>query len=229
MNKKGNDLSRKTVFGFIQLIIILGLCLFAPVWSFHYWQAWIYLFIFVASAALNTVYLWKKDPKLLERRVNAGPGAEKEKSQRFIQLFASVAFIGAIVLPSLDHRFSWSEVPLTIVIAGDVLVALGFLVIFIVFSENPFTAATIEVAADQKVISTGPYAIVRHPMYSGTLVMLFGTPLALGSWWGLFMLVPMTIIIVWRLLEEEKFLFKNLQGYTEYCQKVRYHLMPFVW
>jgi protein-S-isoprenylcysteine O-methyltransferase Ste14 len=229
MNKQSNDLSRKTVFGFIQLIIILGLCLFAPAWSFNYWQAWIYLFIFAASAALITVYLWKKDPKLLERRVIAGPGAEKEKSQRLIQLFAAVAFISIVILPSLDRHFSWSGVPLYIVIAGDVLVALGFLIIFIVFKENTFTAATIEVAADQKVISTGPYAIVRHPMYSGALIMLFGTPLALGSWWGLLMLVPMTIIIVRRLLEEEKFLIKNLQGYTEYCQKVRYHLMPFVW
>jgi protein-S-isoprenylcysteine O-methyltransferase Ste14 len=229
MNERSNDLSRKTLLGFIQLIIILGLCLLAPAWSFNYWQAWIYLFIFAASAALITVYLWKRDPKLLQRRVNAGPGAEKEKSQMLIQLFAAIAFISTILLPSLDHHFSWSDVPLTIVIAGDVLVALGFLIIFIVFRENTFTAATIEVTAGQKVISTGPYAIVRHPMYSGALVMLFGTPLALGSWWGLFMLIPMTTIIVWRLLEEEKFLFKNLQGYTEYCQKVRYHLMPFVW
>ncbi len=229
MENKSNNLTRKTISGFIKLIIIFGLCLFTPVWSFHYWQAWIYLFFFAASSALITVYLWKKDRKLLERRVNAGPGAEKEKSQKIIQLFASIAFIAAILLPSLDHRFSWSKVPLAVVIAGDVLVALGFLLIFIVFRTNPFTAATIEVTADQKVISTGPYAVVRHPMYSGALVMLFGTPLALGSWWGLFMLVPMTVIIVWRLLEEEKFLLKHLQGYTEYCQKVRYRLMPFVW
>ena len=161
--------------------------------------------------------------------MNAGPGAEKEKSQKRIQVFASLVFIGVMILPSLDHRFSWSDVPLSVVIAGDVFVALGFLLIFIVFRENTFSAATIEVAPDQKVISTGPYAIVRHPMYSGALVMLLGTPLALGSWWGLLMFIPMSFIIVWRLLDEEKFLSKNLSGYKEYCKKVQYRLVPFIW
>lgn len=134
-----------------------------------------------------------------------------------------------MILPSLDHRLSWSDVPLSVVIVGDVLVALGFLTIFIVFKENTFTAATIVLAPDQKVISTGPYAIVRHPMYSGALVMLFGTPLALGSWWGLLMFIPMIFIITWRLLAEEKFLSQSLSGYNEYCQKVRYRLVPFIW
>lgn len=157
-----------------------------------------------------------------------GPGAEKEKSQRLIQLLAIIVFIGVFILASLDHRFSWSAVPPSVVIAGNILVALGFLIVFLVFKENPFSAATIEVAAGQKVIATGPYALVRHPMYSGGLVMLFGTPLALGSWWGLLMFIPMTLLIVWRLLEEEKFLLKNLPGYSEYYQKVRYRLVPFV-
>jgi protein-S-isoprenylcysteine O-methyltransferase Ste14 len=161
--------------------------------------------------------------------VNAGPGAEKEKSQKLIQLFASLAFTGLIILSSLNHRFSWSNVPLSVVIAGDALVALGFLIIFIVFKENTFTAATIAVAPDQKVISTGPYAIIRHPMYSGALVMLFGTPLALGSWWGLLMFIAIAFIIAWRLLEEEKLLSRSLSGYKEYCQKVQYRLVPFIW
>lgn len=223
-----NNLKRKTILGFAQLIFMLGVALFAPAWTLDFWQGWVYLFVFAGSAALITVYLWKRDPKLLERRVNAGPGAEKEKSQNVIQLVAAVAFIGLLVLPSLDHRFSWSEVPLLIVIAGDVLVALGFFIVFIVFRENTFTAGIIEVVADQKVISTGPYAKVRHPMYSGGLVLLFGTPLALGSWWGLIMFIPIALAIVWRLLEEEKFLSKHLPGYSEYCQKVRYRLVPFV-
>jgi protein-S-isoprenylcysteine O-methyltransferase Ste14 len=115
------------------------------------------------------------------------------------------------------------------VIAGDALVALGFLIIFIVFKENTFTAATIAVAPDQKVISTGPYAIIRHPMYSGALVMLFGTPLALGSWWGLLMFIAIAFIIAWRLLEEEKLLSRSLSGYKEYCQKVQYRLVPLIW
>ena len=134
-----------------------------------------------------------------------------------------------MILPSIDHRFSWSDVPLAVVIAGDVFVALGFFVIFFVFRENTYAAATIEVASGQKVISTGPYAIVRHPMYSGALVMLLGTPLALGSWWGLLMFIPMIFIIAWRLLDEEKFLSGSLSGYKDYCQKVQYRLVPFIW
>jgi protein-S-isoprenylcysteine O-methyltransferase Ste14 len=134
-----------------------------------------------------------------------------------------------MILPSLDHRFSWSAVPLLAVVVGDALTALGFFIVFRVFKENSFTAATIEVAPDQRVISTGPYAIVRHPMYSGALVMLVGTPLALGSWWGLLMSVLMIFAIAWRALDEERFLRKNLSGYAEYCQIVRYRLVPFVW
>lgn len=188
-----------------------------------------YLFVFGASTALVSTYLWKKDPKLLERRINAGPGAETEKSQKLIQVLASFVFIGTLILPSLDHRFSWSAVPLTVVVTGDLLVALGFFLVFLVFKENTFTSATIAVASDQKVVSTGPYAVVRHPMYSGALVMLFGTPLALGSWWGLLMFIPMAFTIVWRARDEERFLLENLSGYKEYCQIVRYRLVPFVW
>jgi protein-S-isoprenylcysteine O-methyltransferase Ste14 len=224
-----NSLASKAVLGFTQLITVLGILLLVPAWTFDYWQAWVYLFVFTASSALITTYLWKKDPKLLKRRINVGPGAETEKSQKLIQLLASFVFIGAMILPALDHRFSWSAVPLPVVVAGDVLVALGFLIVFLVFKENTFTAATIAVAPDQKVVSTGPYAAVRHPMYVGALVMLFGTPLALGSWWGLLMFIPMTFTIAWRARDEERFLFKNLSGYREYCQIVRYRLVPFVW
>jgi protein-S-isoprenylcysteine O-methyltransferase Ste14 len=229
VNERVNELATRTVLGFVQLIIVLGIFLFTPAWTLAYWQAWAYLCVFAASSASITLYLWKKDRKLLERRINAGPKAENEKSQKLIQLIASFAFVGAMVLPSLDHRFSWSVVALPLVLAGDVLVVLGFLIVFLVFKENTFTAATIAVATDQKVVSTGPYAVVRHPMYSGALVMLLGTPLALGSWWGLLMFIQMTFLIAWRARDEERFLFKNLSGYPEYCQGVRYRLVPFVW
>ena len=224
-----DNLARKTVLGFTQLIGALGILLFAPAWTLDYWQAWLYWFVFAASSALITAYLWKKDPKLLSRRIDAGPGAESEKSQKQIQLLASFIFLAAMILPSLDHRFSWSAVPLSAVLAGDVLTALGFFIVFLVFKENTFTAATIVVTPGQKVVSTGPYALIRHPMYSGALVLLFGTPLALGSWWGLLMFMPMVFTIAWRARDEERFLFKNLSGYKEYCQIVRYRLVPFAW
>ena len=224
-----NSLAGRTILGFTQLIVFLGVALFLPAWTLDFWQAWVYLLIFAGAAALITVYLWNHDKKLLESRVKAGPVAEKEKSQKLIQVFASLAFIGTLVLPSLDRHFLWSHVPLVIVIAGDSLVALGFLVVFIVYKENTFTSAIIEVAAGQRVISTGPYAIVRHPMYAGALLMLFATPLALGSWWGLTMFIPMALVIVLRLRDEEIFLQESLPGYTEYCGKVRFHLVPYVW
>ena len=139
-----------------------------------------------------------------------------------------MTYIGVFILSSLDHRFLWSDVPFLVVMAGDVLVALGYLIIFIALKENMFAATTIEVTPDQKVIATGPYAIIRHPMYSGAIVMLLGTPLALGSWWGLFMFIPSAFTIEWRLLDEEKILSQSLSGYREYCQKVRYRLVPWL-
>jgi protein-S-isoprenylcysteine O-methyltransferase Ste14 len=223
-----DDLKRKTILGFAQLLGCMGILLFVPAWTLDFWQAWLYLFVFGISCALITVYLWNKDPKLLERRVNAGPIAEKEPTQKIIQLIAAIAFIGSLVIPALDRSYGWSHVPSAIVIVGEVLVALGFFIVFIVFRENTFTAAIIEVADDQKVISTGPYAFVRHPMYTGGLIMLFGTPLALGSWWGLTMFVVLALAIVWRLFDEEKFLAKSLPGYSEYLQKVHYRLLPLV-
>jgi protein-S-isoprenylcysteine O-methyltransferase Ste14 len=224
-----NHLARKTILGFAKLVVGLGILLFVPAWTLKFWQAWLYLLVFTVSAALITAYLWVKDSKLLERRVKAGPGAENESRQKFIQTLAALAFAALLVLPSLDHRFSWSKVPFLGVMAGDLLVASGFYIIFVVFKENTFASATVEMAPQQKVISTGPYAIVRHPMYSGALVMLFGTPLALGSWWGLLPFAAITYIIRWRLLQEEKFLTQNLPGYGDYCHKVKHRLARSIW
>jgi protein-S-isoprenylcysteine O-methyltransferase Ste14 len=171
----------------------------------------------------------KNDPKLLERRMSGGPAAEKETTQKIIMLLASLGFIGLIVVPALDHRFGWSHLPPSAALAGDVLVLLGWLAIFFVFKENPFSSATIELAPGQEVISTGPYALVRHPMYAGGLVMLLGIPIALGSWWGLLIIVAMIPALIWRLFDEEKFLARNLPGYMDYQRQVRYRLIPLLW
>jgi protein-S-isoprenylcysteine O-methyltransferase Ste14 len=185
--------------------------------------------VYFASYLAITVYLIRYDPKLLERRINGGPTAEKEYAQKIITFIAAVAFVGLIALPALDHRFIWSHVPLSPVLAGDALVALGWLAFYLVFRENSFPSATIEVAPDQKVISTGPYVLVRHPMYAGTVVMLLGIPIALGSWWGLPAIVAMIPAFKWRVLDEEKFLARNLLGSLEYQIAVRYRLIPSVW
>jgi protein-S-isoprenylcysteine O-methyltransferase Ste14 len=146
--------------------------------------------------------------------------------QKIIMLFASIGFIASLVVPALDHRFMWSSVPRFAVIAGDLLTAVGFYLIFLVYKENSFTSATIEIGEDQRVVSTGPYAFVRHPMYAGGLLLFIGSPVALGSYWGLLAFVAALPALVWRLLDEERFLAKNLPGYVEYCAKVRWRLIP---
>jgi len=141
-------------------------------------------------------------------------------------LFASIGFIALLVMPALDYRFGWSRVPIALVALGDVLVGTGFYIIFLVYCENTFASAIIEIAEDQKVISTGPYAIVRHPMYAGGLLLLLGMPFALGSYWGLLVLVAMMPFLLWRLYDEEKVLSKHLSGYVEYKRKVPSRLIP---
>ena len=205
-----NTLNRKAFRGLLFLLLVMAALLFIPAGTLDYWQAWTFLAVYFVSSLAITLYLIKNDPKLLERRMSAGPTAEKETTQKIIMFFASLGFIGLIVFPALDHRFAWSHVPPYAALAGDVLVVLGWLAIFFVFKENTFTSATIELAPDQRVISTGPYAFVRHPMYAGGIVMLLGVPIALGSWWGLLVIVAMMPALIWRLFDEEKFLARNL-------------------
>ncbi len=221
-----NVVNEKAWFGLVFVALAMGLLLFVAAGTLRYWQAWIYLAIYFGSSLLTMLYLMKKNPALLARRVRGGPWAEKETSQKIIMVFTSIAFIALHVVPALDHRFRWSSVPVPAVLTADVLIVAGFCIIFRVYKENPFTAATIQVEKDQKVITTGPYAIVRHPMYSGALLMFLATSPALGSWWGLLVFIPTLPLLIWRLFDEEKLLSKNLPGYTEYCEKVHSRLIP---
>jgi len=222
-------LTMKAFTGLLNVLVGLILLVFVPAWTFRYWQGWLFLAVFFGSSLVITLYLMKMDPSLLERRLSAGATAEKEKSQKIIQGFASMAFIAAILLPVLDHRFGWSRLAVYAVLAGDLLMLVGFVIVFIVFKVNTYTSGIIEVATGQTVISTGPYAVVRHPMYFGALVLFLGISPALGSWWGMVMLAPMTAVLVLRLLDEEKYLNRNLPGYVEYQVKVKYRLVPFIW
>jgi protein-S-isoprenylcysteine O-methyltransferase Ste14 len=216
----------KALGALLSLFAISFAILFLPAWTLNYWQAWTYLGVLMASISAIYIYLMKYDPALLARRAD---NTEIELSQKIIHFSVNLVFLAASVVSALDHRFRWSAVPTSAVIAGDLLVALGMLLIFFVFRENTFTASTIQVAADHKVVSTGLYALVRHPMYVGGLVFIFGVPLALGSWWGLLTFIPLTFLIVWRIFDEERFLAKNLSGYAEYQSEVKYRLIPFVW
>jgi protein-S-isoprenylcysteine O-methyltransferase Ste14 len=224
-----NDVTRRALRSSLVGILALAALLFIPAWTLAYWQAWLFMAVFVCASGAITVYLAIRDPKLLERRMNAGPRAEKEPAQKIIMVFAMLGFIAMLVFPALDYRFAWSPVPASVSVLGDALIALGFLFTFFVFKENSYGASTIQIAEDQTVVSTGPYALVRHPMYAAALVMLLGIPLALGSWWGLFALLLVLPVLIWRLLDEERFLRRNLPGYSEYQAKVKYRLLPFVW
>jgi protein-S-isoprenylcysteine O-methyltransferase Ste14 len=223
------DLHRKAVIAILRTFVLLVAAIFLPVWTFRWWQGWACLVAFFVPASVITVWVAKHDPALLERRLKAGPKAEKERGQKIVQTITAVAFLADFVIPAFDHRYGWSRVPAYATIVGDLMMLIGFWITFIVFRVNSFTSGIIEVAEDQKVISTGPYSVVRHPMYTGGLIMLFGIPLALGSWWGMMVNVPLTAAIIWRLLDEEKFLRANLNGYAEYRQAVKYRLAPLVW
>jgi protein-S-isoprenylcysteine O-methyltransferase Ste14 len=224
-----SNLRTKALVALLLLFLAMAALLFIPPWTLDYWQAWTFLSVYFAASAAITLYLMKKDPQLLARRMSGGPAAEKLPAQKIIMSLTSLGFIGLLVVPALDRRFAWSHLPPAAALAGDALVGIGFLGIFLVFRENSFTSATIELAPDQKVISTGPYALVRHPMYATALVMLLGIPIALGSSWGLFVFVAFVPALLWRLFDEEKFLVKNLPGYREYQARVRYRLIPRVW
>jgi protein-S-isoprenylcysteine O-methyltransferase Ste14 len=211
------------------LALVMGLLLFVPAGTVHYWQAWFYLAIFFGGGALLTLYLIRKDPALLERRMSGGPTAEKRPAQQVIMAATSLCFIALIVVPAFDHRYGWSSVPLYGVLAGGALIVVGFYFIFLVYKENTFTSATIQVVADQRVVSTGPYAIVRHPMYASGLLYLLGTPIALGSYWGLIPFACLLPFLIWRLFDEEQLLRETLPGYHEYQQKVCHRLLPGIW
>jgi protein-S-isoprenylcysteine O-methyltransferase Ste14 len=219
----------KAWLGLIALAFAMGLLLFVPAGSVNYPQAWAYLVVFFGTSALITRDLMRRDPALLQRRLQGGPWAEEARAQKIIMHCVSVGFVALLVVPALDRRFGWSAVPFIAVVAGDVLVAVGFYIIFLVYKVNSFSSATIEIAAGQKVISTGPYALLRHPMYAGASLYLLGTPLALDSFWGFLPLVATLPFLVWRLLDEENFLAANLPGYTAYQSTVKYRLVPFVW
>lgn len=211
------------------LAVIVGALLFGGAGTLRYWQAWLYLTLFVVLSIALTLDLLRRDPALLERRMKGGPTAERRPAQRRIMLGASLGFVALIVVPALDRRFGWSSVPMPVVILGEALFVVGFAFIGRVYRENSYTSATIEVAADQRVVDTGPYAVVRHPMYASALLYLAGTPLALGSYWGLLGLALILPSLVWRLLDEERMLAAELPGYAEYTARVRSRLIPGLW
>jgi protein-S-isoprenylcysteine O-methyltransferase Ste14 len=220
---------RKGLVSLLVLILVMGALVFGAAGTFDYWQAWLFLGCYFAASIAVSLWLVLNDPALLERRMRGGPFAEGERSQKIIMMITSIGFLALLIVPGLDYRFGWSRMPEAVAILGDVLLLAGWLGILAVFRENSFAAATIRVDEGQTVISTGPYAVVRHPMYAAALLMLLGIPIALGSWWGALVIAAVMPALAWRLLDEERLLSRDLDGYADYCRTVRWRLVPRIW
>ena len=210
-------------------IAFFALLLFWPAGTLNYWQAWVFIAIFIAATIIPSIYLAVNDPAALRRRMKAGPTAETRPVQRVAIVGTIVSVVAELVISALDHRFGWSQVPTAVIIVGNVLVAVGLGLAQLVVIQNSYAAATITVEAEQKVVSTGLYGVVRHPMYVGALIMMVGTPLALDSYWGLVAIFPGLAVLALRIVDEENMLRQELTGYREYIEKVHYRLVPYVW
>ncbi|MGH3632607.1 methyltransferase family protein [Mycobacterium sp.] len=210
-------------------LVAFGLMLFWPAGTFHYWQGWVFVVVFTLSTWIPTLYLIRTNPAALERRMRAGPLAEARTLQRLIISVAFVSLLAMIVFSVFDHRFGWSSVPAAVCLVGDVLVALGLGVAMLVVIQNSYAAANVTVEADQKLVSTGLYGLVRHPMYTGNVIMMVSIPLALGSYWGLVFVIPGLIVLAVRIRDEEELLGRELAGYTDYTRRVQYRLAPHLW
>jgi protein-S-isoprenylcysteine O-methyltransferase Ste14 len=208
----------------IIIMIVLGVVLFLPAGSFQYWEAWILWSGFTVLTFFITFYFLKKSPELLSRRMQHKEKETKRKPPAILNL----CFL-CFIIPGLDFRFHWSTVPVWVVIISNVVVFLGYIFIILVFKENSYASTVIQVEKEQQVITTGPYSIVRHPMYLGLILMFLFTPLALGSYWAIIpalLCIPMNVI---RILGEEEVLLRDLPGYKDYCLKTRYRLIPLIW
>ena len=220
------SLIKKIIIRFSLFPIVLGLFILVPAGTINYWQVYVYIAVLVVPMIFVLFYFLQNDPIFLERRTRA---KEKEKVQIIIQIVSTFILLSGFVIPGFDKRFGWSDIPIYIVIVADIVILFGYFIIFFVFKQNSYASRVVEVEKSQKVISTGLYGFVRHPMYIGVIIMFIPTPVALGSYWGLIPMVTIPLAIVFRILNEEKVLCKDLPGYKEYCQKTRYRLIPFIW
>ena len=205
------------------------LVVFWPAGTFDYWQGWALIAVFAAATLIPSIYLAFTNPAALQRRMQAGPAAETRPLQKVVITLAFLSIGAMIVVSALDFRFGWSSVPAVVSVVGDVLVGVGLIIAMVTTIQNGYAAANINVESDQEVVSTGVYSVVRHPMYLGNVVLMLGIPPALGSYWGLLFVIPGLAVLATRILDEEKVLTLELNGYRDYIERVHYRLVPYVW
>jgi protein-S-isoprenylcysteine O-methyltransferase Ste14 len=223
--KTGVRATASSVYG----LAVLGLILFLPAGTLNYWQAWVFIATLMVATIFPAIYIARTNPAALQRRMHGGPRAEARTLQKIIITGALLGLFAMLAFSAFDHRVGWSSVPAWVCLLGDVLVAAGLGIAMLVVIQNGYAAATVTVETGQKVVSGGLYKFVRHPMYVGNVIMMVGVPLALGSYWGLLFVLPGVVVLIFRILDEEKMLTQDLAGYHEYAQRVRYRLMPYVW
>ena len=205
---------------------IIGLLLFLPAGSWHYWQAWLLIALLFIPMMCMGIWLLLSSPELLSKRLN---NREKEQTQKHVVALSGLMFIGGFLLCGFDYRFAWSQVPVWVVATASVFFLIGYILYAEVLRENAYLSRTIEVQDNQQLIDTGLYGIVRHPMYTATLLMFLSMPLILGSWWALALFAIYPLLIIKRIRNEEQVLASGLEGYADYQQRVRWRLIPWVW
>ncbi len=212
----------KFIFG----IVLVGALLFLPAWTFDYFGAWLFLGILFIPMMIMGIVMFIKSPSLLEKRL---ANKEKERAQKGVVGVSALMFLGGFILSAFDFRYGWSSVPLWLTIAAAVIFLVGYALYAEVLRENAYLSRTVEVQEGQKVIDTGLYGVVRHPMYLATLLMFLPMPIVLGSFWGLIPFAIYPVAIIFRIINEENVLSEGLAGYSEYRKKVKYRLIPFIW
>jgi len=225
--KKDYKFAIKTVLQIVIMFNILLLLFLLTAGSLRYWEAWVYCILFFLMMFSSFIYFLKRDMAFLKSRVLKRK--EEIETQKSLQRVFSVLIVIGFIVPGLDYRFNLSNVPLYIVITADLFILFGFLLIFRVSQENSYASAIIETRENQKTIDTGPYRIVRHPMYAGDIIILLSTPIALGSFWAVIPFLSAPLFFVLRIKGEEEYLKKNLPGYDEYCRRTKYRLIPYIW
>ncbi|KAA8966015.1 isoprenylcysteine carboxylmethyltransferase family protein [Mycobacterium sp.] len=219
----------KIVLSELVWLVMFGVAVFLPAWTLAYWQAWVLLAVVIVLARIPGIYLLYTNPVALQRRTRGGPRAETRMVQKLVMGGLWFSLAAMLVVSALDHRFGWSKVPTALCLVGDVLVAVGLVLVMLVVVQNSYAGATVRVESDQKLVATGLYSLVRHPMYTGNVITMVGIPLALGSYWGLVFVVSGLTVLALRIRDEEELLEDELDGYREYRRTVRYRLLPRIW
>lgn len=224
--KENKKLLIQAISKFISGIVMIGLLLFWPAGTFKYWNAWLFIGLLFIPILILGIILWNKDKKLLKKRLNS---KEKQSEQKQVIASSAILFIAGFIIAGLDFKYGWSQLPKGVTIVSSIVLLASYILYAEVMRENAYLSRTIEVQEGQKVIDTGLYGIVRHPMYFATTILFLTFPLVLGSWISFIIFLIFPCLLVKRIKHEEKILELELKGYKNYKEKVKYKMIPFIW